>query len=95
MGLLDRVTIKVSLRAYQKAVCGNRVYGKLGISQSICVRALLGKEIKDVICRQDENTEHRKFLNCTVEFAENLELLKEGKVIKGASLYNQTISIFY
>jgi hypothetical protein len=86
--------VEVSLVAFQKAVSKNKVYGRLGSNKSICVRVLLGTEVEDTSYHRDKTTEYRKFINCSIEFAETFEQLKEGRVIKGATIYEKTVWIF-
>lgn len=94
MGLTDRLAIKVSPKAFDLACPGKRVYGRLGNAPEIRARALLGEEIEDLGYYRDQLTDYRRFLNCTVEFAETLEQLKTGQVIKRATLYSHTVRIF-
>jgi hypothetical protein len=94
MGLLDQIIVEVSSKAFYRAEAGKRVYGQLGTSKNVCVRVLLGKEVEDTSYHPDPNTQYRKFLNCAVEFAENHELLRMGKVIKGLSQYGKPVWIF-
>jgi hypothetical protein len=94
MGLLDQILIEVSLKAFQQAVSRNKVYGRLGSDKRICVKVLLGSEVQDTSHHQDQTTEYRKFVNCTIEFAETFDQLKAGQSIKGATVFETTIWLF-
>lgn len=94
MGLLEKIIVEVSSEAFYAAKVGNRVYGRLGTSKNVHVRVLLGKEVEDTSYHKDQNTEYRKFINCTVDFAQSFELLSTGKVIKGASQVDKPVWVF-
>lgn len=94
MGLIDQITIEVSCKAFQHARSGAKINGRHGTSRNIWVRALLGEEVEDTSRHLDAKTEYRKFIGCTLQFAESLEKLKAKEVIRGATLVNQTIWVF-
>ena len=94
MGLTDRIHIEVCQRTFVNADGGKRVYGKLGSHNNVCVRARLGQEVEDLGYHPDSRSEYRKFIQCTVEFAESIDLLKQGRVIQGATVYGKTVWLY-